>query len=254
VEGFYCMVAAATVGEPTYQAELIEGTESRLIVTGDKGMYVGVVGLFADEPFRYSRVALTSEFEDAPEMQRLMAAYQEQLKSLGLEGLQVRPIAHPSGGEFIGSKACGECHTTAYSIWEGTPHAEATEHIVHPGERSEVPRHFDPECLSCHVTGWNPQRYYPYTSGYLSLETTPMMTGNGCENCHGPGKAHAEAERAGSGLSEEEIAQLREAVRLTLDKAREKCLECHDLDNSPDFHLEGAFEDYWGQVEHYGVD
>jgi hypothetical protein len=254
VPGYDLIVAASTVGEPTYQAELIEGTSSRMIVTGDKGMYVGVIGLFADEPFRYSRVALTAEYDDAPEIQSLMAEYQDQLKTLGLEGLKIEPIAHPSGREFVGAKVCGECHTTAYAIWEGTPHALATEHIVHPGERSEVPRHFDPECLACHVTGWNTERYYPYTSGYLSLEKSPLMTGNGCENCHGPGKSHADAERKGSGLSAEEIQSLRKAVTLTMEKAREKCLECHDLDNSPDFHLDGAFEEYWSQVEHYGVE
>lgn len=254
VPGFDLVVAAHTYGEPTYQAVPIEGTNSRMIVTGDKGMYVGLVGLYRDQPLRYARVALTSEFEDAPEMLQLMAEYQGQLKALGLEGLQVRPISHPSGREYVGTETCGECHTTAYEIWQGTPHAEATEDIVHPGERSEIPRHFDPECLSCHVTGWNPQSYYPYTSGYLSLEKTPHMTGSGCENCHGPGAAHVAAERDGSGLSEEEIDALRAAMRLDLADARDKCMECHDLDNSPDFHQPGAFDDYWAEIEHYGLD
>lgn len=254
VPGFDLVVAAHTYGEPTYQAAEIDGTDTRLVVTGDKGMYVGLVGLYEDQPLRYARVALTSEFEDAPEMLQLLGEYQEQLKALGLEGLQVRPISHPSGGEFVGTETCAECHTTAYEIWQGTPHADATEDIVHPGERSEIPRHFDPECLSCHVTGWNPQSYYPYTTGYLSLDETPHMTGSGCENCHGPGAAHAAAERTDSGLSEDEIVALRESVRLDLADAREKCMECHDLDNSPDFHQPGAFDEYWAEVEHYGVD
>jgi hypothetical protein len=42
---------------------------------------------------------------------------------------------------------------------------------------------------------------------------------------------------------------------LPLEKAREKCMECHDLDNSPDFHEDDAFEDiYWPEIEHYGLD
>ena len=236
VPGFDLVVAADTYGEPTYQAEPIEGTSSRLVLTGDKGMYVGLVALYEDAPLRYARVPLDSSFADAPEMLQLMAEYQEQLKALGLEGLQVRPISHPSGRKYVGTETCAECHTTAYEIWQGTPHAEATEDLVHPGERSEIPRHFDPECLSCHVTGWNPQSYYPYESGYLSLDETPHMTGSGCENCHGPGAAHAAAERADSGLSSEAIEALRESVRLPLESAKEKCMECHDLDNSPDFH------------------
>ena len=28
------------------------------------------------------------------------------------------------------------------------------------------------------------------------------------------------------------------------------CYECHDLDNSPDFHKDGAFDEYWSKVEH----
>lgn len=255
VPGFNLIVAAATFGEPHYQAKLVEGTETRLVKTGDKGMYVGVIGLFADGELKYSRQPLDDQFEDARMMLDLMAEYQNRLKLLGLSGLQVKPKPHPtSKSTYVGTEKCGECHTTAYAIWQGTPHAEATEDIVHPGERSEIARHFDPECLSCHVTGWDPQGFEPYLTGYLSLEESPHLTGSGCENCHGPGSAHVEAELKAAELTEEELAVLRESVRLPLDKARERCLECHDLDNSPDFHHEGAFDDYWSQVEHYGVD
>jgi hypothetical protein len=27
-------------------------------------------------------------------------------------------------------------------------------------------------------------------------------------------------------------------------------MECHDLDNSPDFHKAGAFDEFWKKVEH----
>jgi hypothetical protein len=73
--------------------------------------------------------------------------------------------ARPRGHQFVGSAVCGECHTKAHAIWEKTPHQHATESIVHPKERSEIPRHFDPECLSCHVTGWEPQKYVPFAGG-----------------------------------------------------------------------------------------
>ena len=36
--------------------------------------------------------------------------------------------------------------------------------------------------------------------------------------------------------------------------AERKCVECHDIDNSPDFHDSGAFEKYWKDVEHKGKD
>ncbi|MEM6981151.1 MAG: multiheme c-type cytochrome, partial [Planctomycetota bacterium] len=62
---------------------------------------------------------------------------------------------------------------------------------------------------SCHVTGWNPQGYYPYESGYVELTASSHLHGNGCENCHGPGSAHAAAEEAGSTVSDAERLALR---------------------------------------------
>jgi len=254
VPGFDLVVVAGGYGEPTFRPVEIDDTKTRMILTGDKGMYVGLVGLYADAPLRYARVSLTHEFKDAAEMRTLMAEYQEQLKQLGLQGLGLEPIPHPSGKKFVGTARCGECHTTAFDIWQGSMHAEATEHLVHPGERSDVPRHFDPECLSCHVTGWNPQNFYPYESGYVALAKSDHLHGNGCENCHGPGAAHVAAEEAPGTVSEAKRDELRLAMRLPLDQARETCMKCHDLDNSPDFHEEGAFDDYWAEIEHYGLD
>ena len=262
VPGIDLLVVSGGDGEPLYRPREIAGsmsrseTPTRMIVTGNKGMYVGLVGIDPEGKLQYARVPLTHEFEDAPEMRRLMADYQRQLQEVGLEGLGLRPIQHPSGEKFVGSQVCGECHTDAYDIWLGTPHALATDHIVKPPrERGDVARHFDPECLSCHVTGWHPQNYQPYESGYLSLQSGSHLTGNGCENCHGPGASHVAAERGDSDLSEDRIAELRLSMRLPLERAREQCLQCHDIDNSPDFHDPDAFEDiYWPQVEHYGLD
>ncbi len=254
IPGFDLVVIAGGYGEPTYQAAKIEGTETRMIVTGNKGMYTGLVGLYADGPPRYARVALTHEFSDAPEMRRLMAAYQSQLESLGFDGLGLKPVAHPTGEKFVGTKVCGECHKTAFGIWENSAHALATQHLVRPGQRGDISRHFDPECVSCHVTGWNAQNFYPYETGYASLEASEHLLGNGCENCHGPGASHAAAERQDSGIAEAARDALRVSMRLPLENAKERCMECHDLDNSPDFHKEDAFDDFWAQVEHYGVD
>ncbi|MFG0254379.1 MAG: multiheme c-type cytochrome, partial [Rhodopirellula sp. JB053] len=214
VEGIDLVVVAGGYGEPTYQPEAIEGSQTKMVLTGNKGMYVGLVGLYKDAEMRYARVPLDDTFGDAPEMRQLMAEYQFQLRDLGLENLGLKPIPHPSGEKFVGSETCGECHTTAYDIWENSPHFDATESLVHPGERGDVPRHFDPECISCHVTGWNPQNYYPYLSGYLNLEADSHLHGNGCENCHGPGESHAAAENGEIDVTDEQRAQLRAAMQL----------------------------------------
>jgi hypothetical protein len=50
------------------------------------------------------------------------------------------------------------------------------------------------------------------------------------------------------------IEKLRDDMKLPLARAEEKCMECHDIDNSPDFHKDGAFQAYWERIKHYGKD
>lgn len=257
VKDFDLVVTAGGYGEPTNKPELITGTtKSQMIQVGVKGMHAGLVGLYDDpkNPVRYQRIALSSQFADSKRMMEIFKKYQNELKESGLEGLGVRPITHSSGREFVGTEKCGECHTTAFDIWKKTGHALATDHLINPPERGDIPRHFDPECLSCHTTGWNPQEYFPYRTGYLSVEETPHMMQNGCENCHGPGAAHVAAQED-TASTQELLKKLQEEMRLPLDRARDKCMECHDLDNSPEFHHgDHAFEEYWEKVKHYGKD
>jgi hypothetical protein len=257
VPGFDLVVASGETNLASNELETIEGTKARLMQVGLKAMYVGVVGVFDDPkmPLRYESVPLDSRFADSPDMLKLLADYQGQLKELGLEELGVKTQPHHSGSKFVGSDKCGECHTKAYEKWTQTTHAHATDSLVTPpNSRGEIARHFDPECLSCHVTGWEPQQFYPFDSGYLSLERTPQLQHNGCENCHGPGSAHVAAESGEGDTSDATIAKLRDSMRLPLAGAERRCIECHDLDNSPDFHKPGAFEKYWKDVEHTGKD
>jgi hypothetical protein len=224
-------------------------------------MHAGVVGLYRKpgQPLqtRYQRITLDSTWPDAPAMLDNMAEYQRVLEQMvgggDFEKLGIKPTPHISG-QFVGSEACGDCHTQAYAKWQATPHQHATTSIAEPTERSSIKRHFDPECLSCHVTGWEPQQYRPYTSGYLSLAKTPGLVGNGCENCHGPGKTHVDIEQGNLDVSDAERQRQRGQMRLELEKAEQKCMDCHDLDNSPDFHHPGAFKRYWEAVAHSGLD
>lgn len=255
-KSFRIVVTAGGADEPALSPTQIAGTKSWLIQTGKKGMYVGVLGIFAntDTPIRYERVALDSRFEDSDEMLASLKVYQDRLKDAYTRDwseLGLKPVPHPSGQNFVGSEACRDCHEQAYEVWENSPHFEATKSIAFPTERSNIPRHFDPECLSCHVTGWHPQDYYPYASGYTSFEASKLLHGNGCENCHGPGSGHVAAENGDGNFTEQQAAELRMGMQLPLAKAQQHCLQCHDLDNDPHFQEEGAFEKYWKKIEHY---
>ncbi len=220
------------------------------IEVGAKGMYVGVVGLFGRErsAVRYQRISLDSRWPDSQVMLDRLSAYQDQLEVLGLSGLGLTAVLHPSERRFVGSEFCADCHTIATARWKETPHSHALGSLVDPKERSETPRHFDPECISCHVTGWEPQRHIPYVSGYVGLDESPLLHDVGCESCHGPGSAHVAAENGEEQVNEAELIQRQKQMRLPLAKAESRCIMCHDLDNSPDF----DFNEYWKDVVHKG--
>ena len=238
------------------------GKKTYLVEVGQKAEYVVVVGLYknGNPPFRYQRVPLDHRFPDAPEITQMQVAYQKELEQMRLDGLGLRPAAHSSGRKFVGSKTCESCHTKAAAVFNNTPHAHATDTLVHLAP----PRHFDPECLSCHVTGWEPQKYFPYESGYLDLTQTPDLVGNGCENCHGPAGSHAAAESGEIEVTDAKRDELRAALRLKIGPNEgnksgqvfktgsvvDMCMRCHDLDNSPEF----DFQTYWPKVKHEGKD
>lgn len=253
---FDVVVTGGGQGEPTYQPEKIPNSKSVMVQVGTKGMYAGVIGFFTEgtKRIRYQRVPLDDRFADSTDMLQLLASYQDQLKEAGLDGLGLRPLPHPSGLTFVGSNACADCHTTAFNVWKKSGHAHATDSLVHPKERGDIQRQHDPECLSCHVTGWNAQKFFPYKSGYESLEGSVAMHNSGCENCHGPGSAHVAAENGDIKVNAAQLEKLRNQMQLPLAEAERRCIECHDVDNSPDFHVRGAFEKYWEKVRHEGKD
>jgi hypothetical protein len=240
-------VVVTADGPPVPPAEPAwgDGNKTLLVQVGEKVKDAVVLGWF-DQPgrqLRYQRVPLDSRFAPSSAMKARMAEYQDALRQLGLEGLGVRPVPHPrraSQGDFVGAEKCGDCHEAQYATWKKSRHAQATRTLV----GLDPPRQFDPECLACHVTGWHAQACFPYESGYLGLQSTPKLAGVGCEDCHGPGGAHAAAE-IGADKARQQAQQA--AIRLTqADAKRRVCVRCHDASNSPDF----DFDAYWPDVAH----
>ena len=242
---FDIVVTAGGADEPPEQVAKV-GEDTLLVEVGTKGMNVIVLGLYDDPetPYRYQRVPLDSRFAESADMRDLMTQYQAQLRRDGFAGLGIRKKPHYQSeilGRFVGSKKCESCHEDSYKTWKKTGHAKAFETLV----GAPVPRQFDPECISCHVVGWEPNKHFPYESGFWSLAETPHLKGVGCENCHGPGEKHIAAENGGDLALQE---KLQEEMTVTIDQARDHaCFNCHDLDNSPDFN----FEEYWPRIEHH---
>ena len=262
---FDVVVTAGGADEPPMIPPQLNGDTGVLVELGHKGMFSVAIG-FYDDPqaaatavqpamktssgrfLRTQRVPLDARWGESDEMIRLLGSYQVQLETLGLQGLKVGTSRHPSGRRFAGSHACADCHTTAYEVWKETPHATALTTL----EEASPQRDHDPECLSCHVVGWVPQKFEPYEGGFLSRAETPHLAHQGCENCHGPAAAHAAVEAGDVIASEVERDRLRAELGMTIDtpegrkRTINNCLECHDLDNSPAF----DFDEYWPAVAH----
>lgn len=95
--------------------------------------------------------------------------------------------AAPAGPppRYLGAAACAGCHPAAFAFWKTTKHARALATLA--GAR----RDRDPACVGCHVTG------YLAPGGAQDMTTARGRLANvGCEACHGPGGAHADAAAA----------------------------------------------------------
>jgi Cytochrome c554 and c-prime len=232
-----------------------------ILQAGHKGKRVGVLGYFPDDarqPFRYELVELDDErFKNDPPMRDLMRSYQQGLQDEGIDTSDDLMLKHPSGNKFVGAAKCGECHVKAYEHWKKTKHADGFESLKvgHPGQEKEwIVRIHDPECLSCHVTGWEPQQMLRYDSGFVSEQKTPHLLGQQCENCHGPGSKHVSLEERfaedAASVKKDELTAGRNAVHRTVEAARNgDCAQCHDPDNSPKFKPD-AFDEFWNQIKH----
>ncbi len=93
-----------------------------------------------------------------------------------IAGVKVPFLLNPKG--YTGSDVCGVCHELETESWHYTKHANAYDTLVtHGSER-------DPECIGCHVVGFEEPGGYTIDAAPTHLEDVS------CENCHGRGGPH----------------------------------------------------------------
>lgn len=255
---FKIILTAGGPEEPEAKPTIVGKTW--ILEAGHKGKRVGVLGYYPDDaknPFRFDLVELDdTRFKNDEHMRTLMKNYQQQLQDESLATSDELLLRHPSGNTFVGVDKCAKCHEEAYNVWKTSKHADGLESLKvgHPGDKDWIVRIHDPECLSCHVTGWEPQQMLRFESGYITEEKSPHLVGQQCENCHGPGSKHTALEEAltakAADLKMDDVTAARASVSRTLEQARtELCIQCHDSDNSPKFKPD-AFMEYWEKVRH----
>lgn len=246
-KGFEVVVATSPYVDPPTDAEVLNDGKTQLITVGRKGQYVGVLALYqSSDPkqrFRYHRRELGSRFNGKTEAMRKLIDedFQTDLRDANVLGTYPkRPYVFtdsPTNAEFVGAETCRQCHPNTYAKWSSTNHAKAYNALTNDPRDPKRNREFDAQCISCHTTG------FEYLGGFTSVESTPHLKGNQCENCHGPGGEH---------VADPTNAAIRQAIHrdATDFEKNHRCIKCHSEDDSPHF----DFGKYWPKVMHKGLD
>src|SRR5262249_18263997 len=132
-----------------------------LITLGQKGRFIGVVGVFKDPAgdgyqFKYQLVSVGEQYEtpkgdeESHPVTVLMGKYANDVKNEHRLAKYHRSMhkMHLQFPEtrYVGSGMCFDCHQDAYAIWEKSHHAHAYETLekaAHPGLRQ-----YDGECVA----------------------------------------------------------------------------------------------------------
>ncbi|MDE0688557.1 MAG: multiheme c-type cytochrome [Candidatus Poribacteria bacterium] len=180
-----------------------------------EGKTLGFLALWVNADGKLSRhhaaqLALTGDVpEDESVRQLLTDFYQKAAQSSEHKPLfaEQRLEQDPQNG-YVSATACQRCHEQEYLQWSATRHAFAFETLL------KKERYFDPNCVSCHTTGFG------YQTGFQIGDETSTFKGVQCETCHGPGKQHVGNPKKSNIRSGEETSL---------------CLTCHDTKHSPGF-------------------
>lgn len=109
------------------------------------------------------------------------------LASIVVIGVALHPFSIARAeimGDYVSYTACADCHEEIVEGWKTTPHAHAFETLKKQGEEKQT----NPGCVKCHVVAFDAE------GGFIDMELTPELKDVQCENCHGPGRKHAESE------------------------------------------------------------
>lgn len=257
---FHLILCESAESEPAEKPERVEGTGTWIVNVGQKGRYVGVVGVYrtgnAARPLdlKYQLVMLGPEYETKPGQTNpvldMLESYAKELKDqnyLAKFSQRKHPlqVQYPKA-EYVGSAACAGCHRHAHGIWSNHPHADAYPTLVNKAKNPSL-RQFDAECIICHTVGFG------FNTGYQNETKTPHLKEVGCENCHGPGSLHADLGKK----TPPALLELMNPFKPKLNETKEQeakrllqidlsCQKCHDVDNDVNWN----FAKKWPLVIH----
>ena len=169
-----------------------------------------------NKSMKHQLVKLDSSVKFDPEMVKLYEKYNGKVEAMFFETLTAKRN-NRNKSVYAGDTLCKNCHSTEHKVWSDSRHGRAYNTL------RKINKAFDPECLVCHVVGFN------LAGGFISELDTPALKNVQCEVCHGPGRSHASAPQKGFG-----------------NKAKEACKQCHVKNHSPRFN----YAEYWPKIKH----
>jgi hypothetical protein len=186
---------------------------------GPRGQKIGELSVALDseggKSFDQKMVPMGSGISLDPGMVQLYDKYNKEVEDMFFASLSDRKDKKKT--VFATDKACKTCHSKTHQTWEQSRHGHAYNTL------RKINKAFDPECLVCHVVGWN------QPGGFVSEIDTPDLMNVQCEICHGPALKHMEAPAPGFGKD-----------------AKQACKKCHVKNHSPMFN----FDKYWDTIKH----
>jgi len=198
----------------------VQKTDKIFLQASPRGQKMGELRLIIDEAgkisFKHRMVRLDSSIKNDPKMVKLYESYNEKIEAMFFEGLAAKRNKDKVS-VYAGDTICKNCHKTAHEKWSSSRHSKAYKTL------RKINKAFDPECLPCHVVGYNKP------GGFISELDTPELENVQCEVCHGTGKKHASAPKSGFGK-----------------QAKKACNKCHVKNHSPRF----DYTQYWPKIKH----
>jgi hypothetical protein len=188
---------------------------------GELRVYVRGDGSIENQINRY--IALDSLIPDDPAAQEVVTAAHTEFTNEQTTNATAAAARNPNpmlaGGEspYVGVETCAGCHQKENEVWVNSRHGHAMATLEKKNQQ------FDNECVGCHVVGFQ-------KGGFQSLYTTPQFANVQCEECHGPGRAHASNPGKGYGFMATPVG----------------CMQCHKEPNDPHF----DFAVYWPKIKH----
>ena len=125
-------------------------------------------------------------------------------------------IAPPRANDYVGMTKCSACHFKQYESWKASPHGKTFDYLPTKYRQNA-------ECLECH-SGRHVRLEWEQTRS-INLNG---LSGVSCEDCHGPGREHANLALSyidqKTELTSETVKVLRSKIQRT---ALDQCIRCH---------------------------